>query len=91
MIKMCVKSNCDQKIHNHEIRLAIIYDLGIYSPFKQAEFKTHKTLFLLINQSILLMYMCMHVYENILCYGTTPTACILSSVFRRQNKLNLSK
>jgi CRISPR/Cas system-associated protein endoribonuclease Cas2 len=90
MIKMCVKSNCDQKIHNHEIRMVIIYDLEIYSPSKQAEFKTHKT-FLLLNQSTLLN---VYVYARLREYSgiwNKPTTCILSSMFRRQNKLDLEK
>jgi hypothetical protein len=33
--------NSDLKIHNHEIRMAILFNLEIYyNPYKQAEFKT---------------------------------------------------
>ena len=33
--------NSDLKIHNHEIRAAILFDLEVcYTPYKQADFKT---------------------------------------------------
>jgi hypothetical protein len=56
----------DLKIHNHEIRVAILFDLEIfYMPYKQADFKTCKVL-LLTYQSILLnaKYMYLHVCRN---------------------------
>jgi hypothetical protein len=58
--------NSDLKIHNHEIRVAILFDLEIYHiPYKQADFKTQNVL-LLTYQSILLnaKYVYLHVRQN---------------------------
>lgn len=55
--------NSDLKIHNHEITVAILFDLEIYyTSYKQTDFKTQNVL-LLIYQSILLntKYVYLHV------------------------------